>query len=480
MVMELKQHLKMVQQLRMTPQLQQAIKLLQLSKLELVDLVQKELVENPVLEEMAEEAKPETTRRLAEPSASEKVKANEQAEKVQADQVVDEIDWDAYLENYSAPLPSNSYRSMHDDLPGPEATLTKTEDLVEHLLWQLNLNAVNDDDRRIGDEIIGNLDGKGYLVGVTVEGIAERCEVDAEIVEGVLEFVQEFDPIGVAARNLRECLLVQARHFYPEEKNLIDILDRHLPDLEKRNIKPILRGLGISKDDLIAATKLLSTLDPAPGGAYSVDESVYITPDVYVYRVGDDYICVLNEDGLPKLRVSEYYRQALNKSEKSAKDYIQDKLRSAWWLIRSIHQRQRTIIRVTESIFRFQRGFLDEGVSALKPLVLRDVADDIGVHESTVSRVTTNKYVHTPRGIFELKYFFNSAIGCSDGTDTASESVKMRIKQIVGEEDTAKPLSDQKIARILAAEGIEIARRTVAKYREMLGILKSSQRKKLF
>jgi RNA polymerase sigma-54 factor len=479
--MELKQHLKMVQQLRMTPQLQQAIKLLQLSKMELVNLVQKEMVENPVLEEAPEEQPDRVSvERLREREAGDGDNGEMNAEG-SAEKAVKEIDWDAYLENYSSPLPANSYRGMQDDLPGPEATLSSPEGLTEHLLWQLNLNASCEDERRVGEEILGNLDDDGYLRGVTIEGIAERCEVDTEYAEGVLEWIQEFDPVGVAARDLRECLLVQARHYYPEEQVLHDVLDRHIPNLEKRKVKIIAKDLGVSVDQVIEAAKLMSTLDPYPGGAYSNEEAVYITPDVYVHKVGDEYLTVLNEDGMPKLRVSDYYRRALKSGKANeAKSYIQDKLRSAWWLIRSIHQRQRTIVRVTESIFRFQRDFLDRGVSELRPLVLRDVADDIGVHESTVSRVTTNKYVHTPQGIYELKYFFNSAIGCSDGTDTASESVKMRIKQIIAEEDSQKPLSDQKIADQLADEGIEIARRTVAKYREMLGILKSSQRKRLF
>jgi RNA polymerase sigma-54 factor len=314
-----------------------------------------------------------------------------------------------------------------------------------------------------------------------MEGIAERCDVHPEYVEDVLEYIQEFDPVGVAARDLRECLAVQARHFHPDDDIVLKVIQTHLKNLESRKIKVITKDLKVSEEEVIRAARCLAALDPAPGAAYNDVEPVYIVPDIYVHKLDDGYVCVLNEDGMPKLRVSEYYRQALQNGEaKEAKTYIREKLRSAWWLIRSIHQRQRTIVRVTESIIRFQRRFLDEGVAYLRPLVLRDVAEDIGVHESTVSRVTTNKYVHTPQGIFELKYFFNSAIGRSDGSDTASESVKMRIKKIIEIEDHDKPLSDQKIANLLAEEGIEIARRTVAKYREMLGILKSSQRKRLF
>ncbi|MCA9564311.1 MAG: RNA polymerase factor sigma-54, partial [Myxococcales bacterium] len=347
--------------------------------------------------------------------------------------------------------------------------------------WQLSMNAASEDEHRVGEIIIGNLDGNGFLKGITLEEIAERTGLHVEYVEGVLEFLQEFDPVGVCARDLRETLLVQAKHYHPENKLLHAMIERHLDNLQNRDVRAIQKDLKVGKEEIIEAAKLMATLDPRPGSAYTAEAPVYITPDVYIHKVGEEYVCSLNEDGMPKLKVSKYYQQALkNGATSEAKTYIQDKLRSAWWLIRSIHQRQRTIIRVTESIVRFQREFLDRGVQFLKPLVLRDVAEDIGVHESTVSRVTSNKYVHTPQGIFELKYFFNSAIGCSDGSDTASESVKMRIKQIVGDENVKKPLSDQKIADMLAEEGIEIARRTVAKYREMLGILKSSQRKRLF
>ncbi|MBN1947802.1 MAG: RNA polymerase factor sigma-54 [Bradymonadales bacterium] len=488
--MEIKQQLKLAQQLRMTPQLQQAIKLLQLSKLELVELVQKEMVENPVLEEATDDAGRTPAEvedslvkeadRLAAQTSSE-LSTTEMSENAAAERAISEIDWDAYLENYSSPMPSLSYRGMQEEMPGPEATLTRKEGLIDHLRWQLQLNASCEDERLVGEQIIGNLDANGYLVGLTIEEIAQRCDVSEDYAEGVLEFIQEFDPVGIAARDLKECLLVQARHYYSDDLLVQQVIDGHLVNLQKRNLKAIAKELSVTLDEIIRAARCIRSLDPQPGSSFESEEPRYIVPDIYVYKLGDDFICVPNEDGLPKLRISDYYRRTLSGGEsREARAYIQDKLRSAWWLIRSIHQRQRTILRVTESIMRFQCDFLHKGVSQLKPLVLRDVAEDIGVHESTVSRVTTNKYVHTPQGIFELKYFFNSAIGCSDGTDTASESVKMRIKQIISGEDVRKPLSDQKIADMLAQEGIEIARRTVAKYREMMNILKSSQRKQLF
>ena len=291
--------------------------------------------------------------------------------------------------------------------------------------------------------------------------------------------MQEFDPPGVAARNLQECLLLQARHVGADDDLVLGIITKHLSNLEKHNYAAIAKDLNQPLEEVYEATKVVLAFDPKPGRAYSDEESNYITPDVHIQKVGDKYFVVANDDGLPKLKISDFYRVALSKGPK-AREYIQERLRSAQWLIRSIQQRQRTIVRVTESILRFQREFFEKGSAYLKPLILRDVADDIGMHESTVSRVTTNKYVHTPQGIFELKYFFNSGITRSDGDDLASEAVKLKIKQIVANEDPKHPHSDQKIVELLLEQNIEIARRTVAKYREQLRIQPSSKRKQVF
>jgi RNA polymerase sigma-54 factor len=261
------------------------------------------------------------------------------------------------------------------------------------------------------------------------------------------------------------------------------MLKRYMKLLESKNLPAIARDLKVPLEDVVAATRLLSKLDPKPGRNFSGDDAQYITPDVSVVKLGEEYTVILNDDGLSKLRISDAYRQALKGGQLKpgvTKEFVQDKLRSAMWLIRSIHQRQRTIYKVTESIVKFQRDFLDKGIAYLRPLILRDVAEDIGMHESTVSRVTTNKYVHTPQGIFELKYFFNSSIARTGGDDIASEAVKNHIKQLVGTEDPKNPYSDQKIVELLKSQGIEIARRTVAKYREVLGVLPSSKRKKYF
>ena len=485
--MDLKQYLKLSQQLVMTPQLQQAIKLLQLSRAELSEVVEEQLLENPVLEEMAraesEQGGPEPTSAPNEASIE-----TPDAQEGTAERSSDPMDnWESFVENYdqfSNSTYAPSYRLNNEEMPSLESTLTKANTLWDHLRWQLQLSSFDGEDSAIADEIIGNINDDGYLTGTKLEDIAEKAGVPTEQVEWVLERIQEFDPIGVAARDLRECLLIQAEHYHPDNTLIHALIDQHLGHLEKRDYNAIIRELKIDMEDLGAAMRIIANLEPKPGRGFAGDdETHYITPDVYVYKVGDEYVTVLNEDGLPKLKISPMYRAALQAGTGGAatKDFIQEKFRSAVWLIRSIHQRQDTIRKVTESIVRFQREFLDRGVEHLKPLILRDVAEDIGMHESTVSRVTTNKYVHTPQGIFELKYFFNSRINTMDGgEDRASEAVKQMIKKLVAEENPKHPYSDAKIVELLAEQNIDIARRTVAKYREMLGIESSSKRRKFF
>lgn len=485
MALEMKQSLAQRQELRMTPQLQQAIRLLQLSRHELVDVVANELIENPLLEEdgdraqSPEDAQRDAAQRDREAIAAEAMPSSEPD--AAGKEAVQDIDWEAYLENYSSPLPGGSGGGFQDELPGPEQTLTKTESLSDHLLWQLGMADCTELERDVAERIIGNLDDEGFLRGITLEELAEQEGVDLESAEEALLLVQELDPLGVAARDLAECLLIQARVHFPGDTVLRGVLSGHLHDLERKDYAGIARALGVSKAEIIDAHRQIMTLDPRPGRQYTESDPTYITPDIYIVKRGDDWVPVLNDDGLPRLRVSDYYRRALRSSdEDGAKNYVQERLRSAWWLIRSIEQRQRTILKVTESIIRFQRDFFDQGIDHLRPLVLREVAEDIGMHESTISRVTTNKYVHTPRGIYELKFFFNSSIKTDGGDDIAAEAVKQRIKKIIEDEDRRRPFSDQKLVEILLEEhGIDIARRTVAKYREMLGILSSSKRKQL-
>jgi RNA polymerase sigma-54 factor len=476
MALEIKQSLKLSQQLIMTPQLQQAIKLLQLSRLELVDLVQNEMQENPVLDEAPEDYQTEEAK-----ADNGEQNLEQQMAEVKPAAGIDsksDIDWDNYLENYSASAYTASYED--EERPSFESTMTRKTSLTDHLLWQLRLAQLAPEEEEIGSLIIGNLDEDGYLQADIAE-IAAQEGIAVEVAAGVLKKVQEFDPVGVAARNLQECLLIQAYHLGLTGSLAEQILERHLPNLENKNYNAIARDLGVTFQEVIDAVRIIARFEPKPGRPYSSEEPQYITPDIYVHKVGDEYIVVLNEDGMPKLRISSFYRNALhNPGSDVAKAYIQEKLRSAVWLIRSIHQRQRTIYKVTKSIITFQREFFDKGVAYLRPLVLRDVAEDIQMHESTISRVTSNKYVHTPQGIFELKYFFNSSINRTDGDQIASQSVKDKIRQIVASENPRKPYSDQKIVEILRQADIDIARRTVTKYREMMGILSSTQRKRLF
>ena len=478
MALELRQQLRLTQQLVMTPQLQQAIKLLQLSRLELLDVIGQEIEENPVLEEGPwEPGSQESTDAESMPPVSEpiEIKPVTVEETARAD-----IDWSSYLEEYNAPGPIH-FETEEREIPEYDSFVARRQSLTEHLMWQLLLSLPSEREEKIGSEIIGNLDKDGYLQA-TIEEIAALAGEDIEAVESLLSKMQAFDPPGVCARDLRECLLIQMKLLGVENSIVTDIVKNHLKHVENKNYKAIARALGIRFNDVVSAVEIITHLEPKPGRQFSDEEPQYISPDVFVYKVGDEYVVVLNEDGMPKLRISAYYRETLNKSRGSsggARDYIHDKLRSAVWLIRSIHQRQRTIFKVVESIIRYQRDFLDKGIVHLRPMVLRDVAQDIGMHESTVSRVTTNKYVHTPQGIFELKFFFNSSIERFDGDAIASASVKEKIRQIIESENSAKPYSDKKMVDILKASNINIARRTVAKYREMLGVLPSNKRKKI-
>lgn len=473
MALELKQQLKLSQQLIMTPQLQQAIKLLQLSRLELLETIQQELEVNPLLEEVESFEVEEVENKEAQPAES--YQEVEISEKVRED-----FDWESYLDDYSTGTPVLVESDPNKELPSYDHRLTKQASLDEHLLWQLRFSDANDAEREIGAIIIGNLDKDGYL-DATVEEIAEMARASATDVEAVLAKIQVLDPIGVAARDLRECLLVQARSLNLQDDLAIQIIDKHLHFLESKNYNALVRALKRKPEEVREAINIILSLDPRPGSAYNEDSVQYINPDIFIIKMEDEFVILLNEDGMPKLRVSSYYKEALGKESEQpseTKDYIQNKLRSAAWLIKSIHQRQRTLYKVAESIVKLQHEFFEKGVAYLRPMVLRDVAEDVEMHESTISRVTANKYMHTPHGIFELKYFFNSSINSVVGEAIASESVKERIRQIIKEEDSKKPYSDNEIVEMLEKENIQIARRTVAKYREMLGILPSSKRKR--
>ncbi|MCX7822327.1 MAG: RNA polymerase factor sigma-54 [Syntrophobacterales bacterium] len=477
MAFELKQQLKLTPQLVMTPQLQQAIKLLQISRLELIQTVQQELEMNPVLEEV--DSIEEVDEGGEEIEISPKVEEFKEVEVTE--QVKDDFDWESFVEEYSSSSSLIREREEIEEFPSIEQRLTKPTSLREHLLWQLDVSNITNREREIGEEIIGNLNSDGYLEA-TVEEIAKLTGASVEEVEKVLRIVQLFDPPGIAARDLRECLLIQAHCLMPDNELVETIIKNHLNVLETKNYQYLLNKLKCSPDELKVAVEAILSLDPRPGRAYSDEEPQYVSPDVFVVKVDDEFVVLLNDEGLPKLRVSPYYLECLKHPERlnqEARDYIQNKLKSANWLIKSIHQRQRTIYRVAESIVRLQREFFEKGPGYLKPMVLRDVAMDVGMHESTISRVTANKYMQTPHGLFEMKYFFNSSIQREAGEDVASETVKEKIRAIIKAEDPSNPYSDQEIVNILKEEGIIIARRTVAKYREIMNILPSHKRKKL-
>lgn len=473
MAIQQKLHTKLVQKLILTPSLQQAIKLLPMSTLELAEMLNQEVVENPMLEEVpTEELQP------LEP-AQEKPEVERPVEK---GDTWDDADYEYFFgdyldEGYRPRLPTEV-----KELPPIENTLSTSSSLSDHLLWQLSLQSDDELTRELGEAIIGNIDDDGYLVA-SVDEIAAMGNWPVEDVERLLGMVQRFDPIGVAARDLQECLLLQIRHLGLEGTPTEKIVTEHLRLLQNHQVPEIARKLGLSIDELKTHIEIIRNLDPKPGSRYNPSQSQYVIPDVYVVKVEDHYEVFLNEEGLPQLRISPVYRRLLDKSGDNTDEtraYVKEKFRSALWLIKSVDQRQKTIHKVATSIVNFQRDFLDRGIEYLKPLVLRDVANDIGMHESTVSRVVNNKYMHTPQGVFEMKFFFHSGISSSYGESVSSVAIKNRIRKIIESEDPRKPLSDSKIVSILQKEGLQLARRTIAKYREELKIPTSNQRKVLY
>lgn len=507
MALEQKLSLKLTQKLVMTPSLQQAIKLLQMTRMELDHLLTQEMVENPVLEDQREV-------REEEASAEER-EAQEEAEKKDDDELdheesMEEIDLEDYFGDY---WESSGYASMseHRESPPIENTLSRDPDLYDHLLWQLHMSDIPERQREIAEAIIGNLDPDGFLVASEEEirELGRDADDDEpygeEEVRRALELVRGFDPPGVAWPDLRQSLRAQLlariaeRDEEAEESNgdgtergpseleqrALEVLDEHWQPFLKRQFQAIAKKMGVELGELEPVVELIKTLDTRPGRGFSSERAHYIEPDVYVRRVSGDYVIQLNDDGMPRLRVSRAYRRMLQKMKKEGKQddaqqYIKDKIRSAVWLIKSLDQRQRTIYKVANSIVKQQRGFLDQGIERLKPMVLRDVAEDIEMHESTVSRVVSNKYIHTPRGVFPMKFFFHSGIDREYGDNISSLTVKRKIEKLIEAEDPKDPLSDSELMRILNREGIQIARRTVAKYRDELNIPSSTDRKQIF
>src|SRR5436189_3620329 len=473
MAIQQKLHTKLVQKLILTPSLQQSIKLLPMSTLELSELLNQEMVENPMLEEVPTEE--------LQPVEAAQEKQEEKPAQEKGD-TWDDQDYEYFFGDYL----DDGYRPRTPtevkELPPIENTLSTSTSLADHLLWQLSMQTDAPLMREIGSAIVGNLDDDGYLVA-SFDELAAMGPWPVTEVERALRLIQGFDPTGVAARDLQECLLLQLRHLGLEGTPTEKIVTDHLRLLQNHQVPEIARKLGLSIDDLKEHIEIIKHLDPKPGTRYNPSQSQYVIPDVYVVKVEDQYVAVLNEDGLPQMRISPVYRRLLDKNAEhndETRAYVKDKFRSALWLIKSVEQRQKTIHKVANSIINFQRDFLDHGIEHLRPLVLRDVANDIGMHESTVSRVVTNKYMHTPQGVFEMKYFFHSGISSSYGESVSSVTIKQRIRKIIENEDPRKPLSDSKIVSILQREGLVLARRTIAKYREELKIPTSNQRKVLY
>jgi len=475
MALEQKLHLKLSQKLVMTPSLQQAIKLLQLSKLELQEVVNQEVLENPLLEEVSEESPADEPRDQKKDESSGDDKSEERDS-------FDEIDFDAFFQDY---LDYGYNPRMHEEREEfrIENTPSRQESLADHLTWQLTMCDASPRIREITTFLIGNVDDDGYLAASRDE-VEEAGPYEPAEVEEAIGLLQSFDPLGIGALDLRECLLIQLAHLEVES----DLAERIIRDywhlFASRQFAQLARELGVEMKKLEALVEIIRRLDPRPGQKHSSERTIYVEPDVWVQKVGDDYVIMLNEDGMPRLRINRRYRRILH-GEAGAVDgetlnYVKEKIRSAVWLIKSIDQRQRTIYKVAESIVKHQRDFLDFGIDRLRPMILRDVADDIQMHESTVSRVVANKYIHTPRGIFSMKYFFHSGIDSDNGADVSSIVVKRKIQSYIDGEDPKKPLSDSKIMRFLNREGINIARRTVAKYRDELRIPSSTDRKQVF
>ncbi len=475
MEMKINLSLKMTQKLVMTPMLQQAIKLLPMARLELAQLIRQEIIENPVLEELLEEENEdnqENSQEEKEPN-EDLTSDNEQS----SDSQDQEIDWDSYFQgNIDQGMSVESYTER----PSIESTHKKEATLADHLMWQLDLSVDSDSDKFIGSCIIGNIQNDGYLCA-DLQEIAEICNTEEKNVLRVLKIVQSFEPAGVAARTLKECLMIQARTL-SEKKPYVEVLiENYLERLEDRFLPKVASELKVDVEEVLDALKIIRDLCPKPGLLFSSERVDYVVPDLVVVKTEKGYDVVLNDDGVPNLRISPYYHNLLKTTkEGQTKEYLEDKYRSALWLIKSIDQRRQTIYKVGKSIVKLQKNFLDDGLSYLEPMVLKDVAKDIEMHESTVSRITTNKYIDTPQGVFELKFFFHSGIKSYMGSAMSSIRVKNMIKEIINEENQSSPLTDDQMVEALMRKNAKIARRTITKYRKELNIPPASKRKKWF
>jgi RNA polymerase sigma-54 factor len=481
MALELRQQLKLAQKLVMTPQLRQAIKLLQLNRLELTDALQTEMEQNPLLEEAVdlpdnninpESLSAEEITELPEAAATSQVAGDDPSS-------VGEVNWEDYANNFDSDF-SFARETPPADAPSQFDFISATPGLDSYLQWQLSHLELDELDKEIAHFIVGNLNGHGFFEA-DIPDICTFINCSTEEAEGVLRLVQSLDPAGIAARDIRESLLLQLDRKGLDESLAYRIVDEYMDQLQTRNYALIARQTGVTARKVQAAVDVISSLIPYPGNEFSNEQTNYVVPDVYVYKIDGEFVIQLNNDGLPRLQLSDEYRKLIKLKKKlssESRGYLQEKKRSAEWFIKSLQQRQRTIYKVMESLLKFQHDFFEKGPGYLKPLILHDVAEDIGMHESTVSRVTSNKYAHTPQGIYELKYFFSTAVATTNGDTVAAEAIKNRIKQLIQKEDSAKPLSDNKISELLKEEGIKVARRTVAKYRDQMKILPVKHRRK--
>ena len=479
-MLELRQNLKLSQKLVMTPQLRQAIKLLQLSRLELTDALQAEMEQNPMLEEAAPtldaESNPEAlTATEIKDTPEEKITTQVEGEDPAK---VAEVNWEDYANNFDSDF-SFAHETPPADAPSQFDFISQAPGLNSFLFWQLTHLKLDEFDTKLTTFIVGNLNGHGFLEADLAD-IAAYGNCSEDEAEAALWLVQSLDPPGIGARDIQESLLLQLDRKGLEETLAYRVVREHMNLLQTKNYAQLARETGSSVRLVKEAVKTIGELIPYPGNEYSNEQTNYVSPDVYVYKIDDEFVIQLNDDGLPNLQISPEYKTLLkqkNSMSSESKSYLRENKRNAEWFIKSIQQRQRTIYKVMESLLKFQRDFFERGSGYLKPLILRDVAEDIEMHESTVSRVTSNKYVHTPQGIYELKYFFSTAVATTDGDVVAAEAIKTRIRRFIADEDPTKPLSDNTLSEMLAEEKIKVARRTVAKYRDQMKILPVKHRR---